>query len=232
MKINSIILLFSFISFSFLNAQTFDFLKGNMEVYNGGPKKFYEDLNMILVEKKIDKCSKKQSEMFLATIKINDTNEAEILNEKKSESCAEKTFSIALLEINKLKNWKKIKDFDNKFSIIYYPIDYFENFKNGYTVDKLKVLASFPGGMLEIRNQLVANLKNLKNNRQLKAEINFQIDTDGNMINIKVKSQNSDADFENVVKSAVEEITTKWSPEKFRGLPVRSSFRLPITISN
>ena len=62
-------------------------------------------------------------------------------------------------------------------------------------------------------------------------QISFKIDNQGNMINIKVNSQIPDKQVEENMILALKQIDIKWSPEKFRGIPIISRYTMPVNIS-
>jgi len=210
-------------------AQTFDLLKGDRNPYKGGPVQFYKDLNKILIDSHSQHCNNKMSEMFLAELEI-ENGQAKIINKNLSDDCPVQVFIKALDEINKLKKWKKGSDVQKYVSIMFYPVDYFENFKENYTTQGLKKYAEFPGGMGEFRNRLISNLKkqNIKNADGITAEIQFKISENGILNDIRIGPDDLREDIKNKITKAVGQITEKWQPESFRNVPIASSFRIPV----
>lgn len=217
--------------FVMCKAQTFDLLRGDMNPYKGGPVQFYKDLNKVLIDSYSQHCNNKMSEMFLAEIEIEE-GQAKIINKNLSENCPTQVFIKALAEINKLKKWKKGSNVQKYVSIMFYPIDYFDNFKENYTTQGLKKNAEFPGGFIAFRNRLISNLKNqnIKSVDGITAEIQFKINEKGFLNDIKIKPDDLQEDIKNKITKAVEQITEKWQPESFRDVPVISSFRIPISL--
>lgn len=223
-------LVFYFFMLSFLlKAQTFDVLSDGLNPYQGGAVAFYKDLNDILIKNKAEKCSQRYSEMFLANINVDSDNQA-FLKNNGDKNCAAVVFEKALSDINKLNKWKKNPELQDGFSIIFYPIDYFENFKHGYTTEKLKEYAEFPGGIAELRNQFIKKFKFPKKNldKDIRYDVFFNVDAEGNMTNLKLSSNSPDTDYEQNILKAFQKIETKWKPEKFRGNPVNSKYRFPV----
>ncbi|MFY1047992.1 hypothetical protein [Chryseobacterium sp. GP-SGM7] len=228
-------LLFFIVSlvFNILSAQEkfVDKYPRSLDFYEGGSLQFYKDLNDIFIKNKFKRCNNRESEMFVAKIEIvNDV--AKINNNDVKDDCPTQLFINGLTEINKLKKWKSLPNSQNKFTIEFYPIDYFENFKNDYTPEGLAKEAEFPGGMDAFRNQLMNNIKkqNIKN-VNLQIIIRFKINNEGVLNNIVIEKPR---DLDEVVKrkiiDAVEQINTKWKPFIFRDTPVISSYRIPISL--
>jgi len=212
-------------------AQTFDLLQGDMNPYKGGAEQFYKDLNTILVKNNSEHCNNRMSEMFLAEIEI-EKGQAKIINKNLSDDCPTRIFVKAFDEINKLKKWKKGADVQKYVSIIFYPIDYFDNFKENYTTQGLKKSAEFPGGMGEFRNRLLINLKNqnIRNADGVTAEIRFKVNQEGVLQDIIIQPNYLQDDIKNKVKKAVGQITEKWQPESFRSVPITSSYVMRVTL--
>lgn len=210
-------------------AQTFDLLTEDINPYNGGAVQFYKDLNEVLIKNNFKPCNNRQSEMFLADIEIVD-GEGKIVNKKLNEDCATELFIKAFGEVNKLKKWSNKEGKQSKFSVMFYPIDYFANFKEGYTTKELKKVAEFKGGFGEFRNQLASNLQKqkIKGSNGSKAIIKFKIDQEGILNNITVEANDLDPSDKEKIIRAVENIKQKWTPETFRGQPVISSYQISI----
>lgn len=221
-----------FLSISvFVKAQTFDFLPEDTSPYEGGPVQFYKDLNDVLIKNNFKPCNNRPSEMFLADIEI-ENGEGKIVNKKFNEDCVTELFLKAFQEVNKLKKWSDTSGKQKRFSILFYPIDYFAGFKEGYTTEGLKKEAQFPGGIEEFKRELGHNVKKqkIKNASGLKVKIRFKVNQEGILNNIYVESGELDlSDKEKIVK-AVEKIDKKWTPETFRGQPLISSYQLSLSL--
>lgn len=213
---------------TFFKAQ-FDQLPENLIPYKGGTVQFYKDLNNVLIENNLKPCNNRPSEMFLAKIEIDEQNVAKIINKNpQANDCSKELFVNAFNEINKLGNWKYISESKGKTSVLFYPMDYFDNFKEGYTVAGLQEDATFPGGTEEFRKKFLENfLKiNTENSQNINYQIKFKISAQGEMYNIKISSENPDSEIERNIVLALQEVKTKWSPAKFRGLSLISNHQM------
>lgn len=227
--------LFLFLTTLF-NAQTFDILSLKLSPYEGGPEQFYKDLNDVLVKNNFKHCNNRFSEMYLAKLEIDNNNNAVLLdiNNNEKNDCAKDLFLSALIEINKMKKWKKISEIQNRFSIIFYPIDFFENYKEGYTTKSLSKDAEFPGGIAEFRNQISKNFIFPSNNNSkgvFQYKVTFKIDTNGNIIDLNVFSEKKNEEIEKNIFSAINNINQKWIPATFRGNPIISKFQIPLNFT-
>ncbi|NML68730.1 hypothetical protein HHL23_02820 [Chryseobacterium sp. RP-3-3] len=221
-----------FLSISvFVKAQTFDLLPEDTNPYEGGSVQFYKDLNDVLVKNNFKPCSNRPSEMFLADIEIVN-GDGKIVNKKFNDDCVTKLFLNAFQEVNKLKKWNDSSGKQRKFSIIFYPIDYFSIFKEGYTTEGLKKEAHFPGGIEEFKKQLGNNLKNqkIKNAVGLKVMIRFKVNQEGIINNIHVESGELDSSEKEKIVRAIEKIDKKWNPETFREQPLISTYQLSLSL--
>lgn len=63
----------------------------------------------------------------------------------------------------------------------------------------------------------------------LKTEVTFVVEKDGSISQVKATGSNSD--FNREAERTVKSIRTKWTPAKIAGQPVRSRFRLPLTMN-
>ncbi|WP_146028559.1 hypothetical protein [Chryseobacterium scophthalmum] len=199
--------------------------------YEGGMVQFYKDLNQVFIKNGFERCNNRESEMFVAQIEILN-GKAQVNNKNIKEDCPTQLFMKGLIEINKLNKWKAVSDSQNKFTVPFYPIDYFDNFKNGYTPEGLSENAEFPGGIDKFRNQLMKNIKkqNIKHSG-LQIVIRFKISNEGMLYNILIeKPRDLDEDSKIKIIKAVEQIDTKWKPHTFRNAPVISNFRVPINL--
>lgn len=211
-----------------VEAQTFDSFEGDRSAYEGGPVQFYKDLNTILMENHFERCGNDTSEKFLAYIEIK-KGQGTILNKNPPDNCAAPLFIKAFDEINKLKKWKKVSGIQANTSIVFYPSDYFENFKENYTTERD---SEFPGGMLGLKNQLTSILKkqNFKNTNEIKAILSFKISEKGVLNSLTIEPDNLDEEVKNKLIKSVEQLDKSWLPRLHRGVPIESSYRVPITL--
>lgn len=91
--------------------------------------------------------------------------------------------------------------------------------------------AEFPGGINSFRTKFTNNFDSgsLEGEGTLKTEITFVVEKDGSLTQVKATGPNSD--FNREAESTVKGIKTKWTPGKVNGQPVRSRFRLPVTMN-
>lgn len=211
--------------------QILDEYPKGLDFYEGGSEQFYKDLNDIFIKNDFKRCNNRPSEMFIAKIEILN-EKAQINNSNIKEDCPTQLFVKGLDEINKLNKWRSFPNSQNKFTISFYPIDYFENFKMGYTPEGLFKETEFPGGIDVFRNQLMKNIKkqNIKT-KDIQVVIYFKINNEGVLNNILIeKPRDLDEDSKNKIIKAVEQTDTKWKPGTFRNTPIISNFRIPISL--
>lgn len=213
-----------------IKAQSFDLIPEKENPYQGGAAQFYKDLNDILIKNDFKPCRNRMSEMFSAKIQIID-GKGIITNENIEKDCPSELFIKAFDELNRLKKWNEHSEKKKSFSVIFYPVDYFGNFKEGYTPEGLKKDAQFPGGLSKFRELVGSNLKKQNiNNTGKTAVVHFKINTDGVLSQIIVESADLDNGEKEKIIKAVEKVNKKWSPMTFRNNPVTSSYRLSVKL--
>ncbi|ROI13235.1 energy transducer TonB [Epilithonimonas hominis] len=91
--------------------------------------------------------------------------------------------------------------------------------------------AEYPGGINSFRTKFSNNFDsgNLEGEGTFKTEITFVVEKDGSLTQVKATGPNSD--FNKEAEATVKGIKTKWTPGKVNGQPVRSRFRLPVTMN-
>jgi protein TonB len=73
------------------------------------------------------------------------------------------------------------------------------------------------------------NVNAIKGEGTIKTEVSFVVETDGTITDIKAMGDNSK--FNEEVVKAVGAVKTKWTPAKVNGQPVRTRFRMPVTMN-
>lgn len=101
--------------------------------------------------------------------------------------------------------------------------------KNGvYTVSD--VMPAFPGGNKAMRNYLAKNVKypkaDLEKNLQGRAVVQFVVEPDGSLTDVKAVRSSSAAMGEEAVR--VLKNSPKWKPGKVNGKPVRAQYNVPV----
>ncbi|WP_417428548.1 energy transducer TonB [Halpernia sp.] len=91
--------------------------------------------------------------------------------------------------------------------------------------------SQFPGGLDAFRNKVSGNFDTSVmdgDEGTVKTEVTFIVERDGSITDVKANGSNSDFNSEAV--RTVKGIKTKWTPAKINGHPVRSRYRLPLTM--
>ena len=104
--------------------------------------------------------------------------------------------------------------------------------KNGvYAVSD--VIPAFPGGTNAMRSYLAKNVKypkaDLEKNLQGRAVVQFVVEPDGRLTDVKVVRAPSAAMGEEAVR--VLKNSPKWNPGKVNGKPVRAQFTVPVNFT-
>lgn len=91
--------------------------------------------------------------------------------------------------------------------------------------------AEYPGGINKFRQKFSDSFDSgsLEGEGTLKTEITFVVERDGSLTQIKANGPNSD--FNKEAEATVKGMKIKWAPGKNNGQPVRSRFRLPVTMN-
>ena len=91
--------------------------------------------------------------------------------------------------------------------------------------------AKFPGGINAFRNKVVQNFDTTSfegTGDKLSSSIVFIVEKDGTISNITAKG--NDATFNKEAERTIRKIKGKWEPAKMNGQPVRSYFKMPISM--
>lgn len=139
--------------------------------------------------------------------------------------------------IKYLKNWIPAEVDGKKVAaitkFIFYPNDFFQNFTPNYNPEKQEIPAEFPGGIKEFRKKFIQryDVRGFNYSDDFKIVISFMIDRNGNPIvtNFDIPIENQD--YVKMVMGAIEGIKTKWKPATYKGLPIESFFKFPLTVN-
>jgi len=95
---------------------------------------------------------------------------------------------------------------------------------------KVDVAADFKGGINAFREKVSQGFDtgSVDQSGMVSGIITFVVERDGSISNIKINGQNSD--FNKEAERTVKSIKSKWTPAQLNGKPVRSSFRMPISM--
>lgn len=95
---------------------------------------------------------------------------------------------------------------------------------------KADVAADFKGGINAFRQKVAQGFdtESIDQSGMVSGIITFVVEKDGSISNIKINGQNSD--FNKEAERTVKSIKQKWTPAQLNGKPVRSSFRMPISM--
>lgn len=96
---------------------------------------------------------------------------------------------------------------------------------------EVEQLAEFPGGINSFRTKVSNSFDTSVmqgDEGQVKSEITFVVERDGNITDVKATGPNRDFNAEAI--RTVKSIKNKWSPAKINGQAVRYRFRLPLTM--
>ena len=96
--------------------------------------------------------------------------------------------------------------------------------------EEVDVAADFKGGINAFREKVSQNFdtESIDHAGVVSGVITFVVERDGSISDIKINGQNSD--FNKEAERTVKSIKSKWTPAQLNGKPVRSSFRMPISM--
>lgn len=98
------------------------------------------------------------------------------------------------------------------------------------TVAEVDVAADFKGGINAFREKVAQNFDTeaVDKGGMVSAIITFVVETNGSISHLKINGSNTDFNAE--AERAIKSIKAKWSPAQLNGKPVRSAFRMPISM--
>ena len=98
--------------------------------------------------------------------------------------------------------------------------------------DKVDQSSEYPGGINAFRKRVQENFDGSVmdgGEGTVKAEISFVVERDGSITDIKATGPNRD--FNDEAIRTIKSVKNKWTPAKIDGQPVRSRYRLPLTMN-
>ena len=208
--------------------------------YLGGPEAFYKDFQKILIAKKLKPCENKK-ELLLALIVIKEDETASLYESDKLPSqpttCGIELTKEVLKDMN---GWipAKINGVAKTSTTTYFifPDAFFDNFKEGYTPEKLMVLPTFEGGMNAFRKEVMKRADPsdfyVKGAGKVTVNVKFVVNAEGKMENITLENSSGSKEYDDMIISAVKSIKKKWTPGSIHDHPIRHRFRLPLSISS
>lgn len=224
---------------SLLDAQVLESYPKNQDFYIGGVEKFYQDFQNVLVEKQLKPCENRNEIVVFSLIVYPDSTIKYVKEMDESVLNANKcTFDLAKNTIKSLKDWIPAEVNGKKVpaiaKFIFYPNDFFENFSTNYNPEKHITPAEFPGGIKEFRKKFFQryDVRGFNYSNDFKIAISFMIDRNGNAMvtNFDIPIENQD--YLKMVMDAIEGIKTKWKPATYKGLPIESFFKFPLSVNS
>lgn len=97
--------------------------------------------------------------------------------------------------------------------------------------DAVDQSSEFPGGINAFRQKVSGNFDTSVmsgDEGTVKTDVTFVVERDGSITDVKASGPNSDFNSEAV--RTIKGIRNKWTPAKINGQPVRSRYRLPLTM--
>ncbi|SEF76613.1 protein TonB [Halpernia humi] len=97
--------------------------------------------------------------------------------------------------------------------------------------DAVDQQSEFPGGINAFRQKVSGNFDTSVmsgDEGTVKTEVTFVVERDGSITDVRASGPNSDFNSEAV--RTIKGIRNKWTPAKINGQPVRSRYRLPLTM--
>ena len=225
---------------TFLYAQKTPIFPADQYSYLGGPESFYKDFQKILIAKNIQPCENKK-ELLLALIVVKDDETASLYEDYKLPNqlniCTEQLTKDVLKE---MKGWIPAQiDGEQKTAIASYfifPDAFFDNFKEGYTPEKIMVLPTFEGGMNAFRKEVMKRADPsgfiVKAGRKVTVNVKFVVNVDGEMENITLENSSGSQAYDDMIISSVKSIKKKWTPASIHDYPIRYRFKLPLSFSS
>ena len=231
------ILLFSIVTGGFFDAQILEKYPKGQEDYNGGNIQFYKDFHKVLKEKKLIPCENK-NEIYSfklvvypdSTIKyVKDEND-ETLNKNKC------THDLSREAVKYLEGWKPAvingQKIASQTSFWIIPDELFDELPEGYDPAKDYKMPEYDGGIDTFRKKVArsVDLSRFKFKSTVKVQVRFIINTDGEMSDVKLEESSGLQEFDDMIIKSIAQVKNKWTPAHIHTKPVRSYFRLPLTI--
>ncbi|WP_262149979.1 energy transducer TonB [Chryseobacterium foetidum] len=232
------IVLFFVLTGGFFNAQILEKYPKDQEDYEGGNIQFYKDFHRVLTEKNLKPCEDK-NEMYSFKLVVYPDSTIKYVKEENEEALEKNkcTHDLSREVAKHLKGWKPAEVDGQKvasqtsFWII--PDELFKELPEGYDPAKDYKITEYEGGINNFRKKVAKSVDLSKFNFKstVRIHVKFIINTDGEMSDIKLEESSGLKEFDDMIIESVAKVKNKWTPANIHGRPVRSQFRLPLTIS-
>lgn len=206
--------------------------------YKGGSNQMFAEMQDYFLKSGVKPCAK--DEIYLVTLKIDETGKPFLIKKKSDDVNIEKNkcaFDLVVKSLGTLKNWQSAEENGKRVTAYldfpFLPNDFFENYKSDYDISNVYQSPELPGGMGAFRKEIYKNLTAYLDFDSYKPKgkfiVFFEVNTDGKISNIDIepKIANSDQFFDDI-KFVIKKVKGKFTPAKLKGVPIKSKFRLPL----
>ncbi|KQS89945.1 TonB C-terminal domain-containing protein [Chryseobacterium sp. Leaf394] len=232
------IVLFFILTSSFSIAQILDRYPKDQDDYHGGNIQFYKDYHKVLKEKNLKPCEDK-NEMYSFKLVVYPDSTVKYVKEENEEALNRNkcTHDLSREVAKYLKGWKPAEVDGQKvaaqtsFWII--PDELFGELPEGYDPAKDYKMPEYDGGINNFRKKVAksVDLSRFKFKSTVRLQVRFIIDMAGEMSDIQLEQSSGLKEFDDMIVKSVAQVKNKWTPGNIHGRPVKSHFRLPLTIS-
>ncbi|MBS1573461.1 MAG: energy transducer TonB [Bacteroidetes bacterium] len=216
----------------------YDAYPEHQDYYKGGSAAFYKELRDVILKRNMQPCENKHEEYQISVL-IKENAEISFVKDFDTIAISKKKCAYDMIRkaLPYLENWKPAtieqKNINAIQKIKFNPNDLFSNYNEDYSdPDDNLTIPEYPGGINKFRQDVINNINfhhlNPSDDFDMKAIVEFIINTEGNIENIDVISNNNN--FKNMTKVAVRKTNQKWTPAIKNGMIIRYRMRLPISM--
>ena len=232
------IVLFFVLTSGFSSAQILDRYPKDQDDYHGGNIQFYKDYHKVLKEKNLKPCEDKNEMYSFKLVVYPDSTVKYVMEENEEALNRNKCTHDLSREVAKYLNGWKPAEVDGQkvaaqtsFWII--PDELFGELSEGYDPAKDYKMPEYDGGINNFRKKVAksVDLSRFKFKSTVRLQVRFIIGIDGAMSDIQLEQSSGLKEFDDMIVKSVAQVKNKWTPASIHGRPVRSHFRLPLTIS-
>ncbi|WP_407484376.1 energy transducer TonB [Elizabethkingia meningoseptica] len=210
----------------------------DVDFYEGGVKKFYNDIHEAIVKEKIEPCQNK-NELYKVSFIVYPDNSIKFVKENdplkiEQNKCA---YELTRKTFRFLNGWNPPVVSGEKVAAVasayIYPDDLFSNYRRGYDIMYYYTPPLFEGGSGNFWKKFEknANVRGYDWDQKIRLVMHINIDEDGNMTGFKMNPGSRNENFDDMLIKSVRWIKEKWTPAKLHGINIETVYKFPITLT-
>lgn len=227
-------------SFLFSQSEILDQYPRNADFYEGGISQLYNDINQIIIDKKLEPCENPK-ELYRARLLLTKEGEIKFVKDPDSDNVAENKcahdLSLKLATNLKTKSWNpaivKGAKYSSIIELLIFPDDLFEKYRRGYNPYHFYKAATLKNGKDKLYTKFRNNFKSLFSDYHISGRfyLDFYIDKDGEIVSPGLQPDIMNDKFKREFFRTLQRLNGQWNPATFHEFPIKSKISIPMGFS-